>query len=403
MKIKKGPYGFYAIERTAGNPEIYDYAGEIIESSIKEEFLTVFIDAQPDITELSYDFSGLISIEDYMAGKSSGSHHRSSLAGRRGSIRAFLLSLSGYTDMLLFPCALCRDHRYIFTDPDGTSIKFCMYPWKYEPHDLSLAAISEEDAEQLLDHPFFTEVLTGEEIQQIVYAISSGNEKMLADLSETMENTGSGVFSIKAQQDTGLLMPSRELLFGFLCSIVSSHASRISYLPVSLLFFIAAVIFLIMAITCSDDNRMDISSVFTGKRHPSDEESLLSRGRREALFDYEEQTGKNGSPAYEEPLMIRGTSASGSDGIKYGMYSDRILIGSDRFLSDLFIDRKDIASIHAEISRQNGRYYVRPLSGSHPTYLENRRLAYEQDYELKSGQRLTLGDVELELTCGFGE
>ncbi len=401
MQIKKGPYGHYAIERIDGNTQLYHYAEEIINTRLIKEIFPITADTLNGMVELSFEFSGFLSINDYMTTDHGIKPSVKDLIRRRESVRAFLHSLSKLTDMLLFPCALCRNSDYIFTDDKGSCVRFCMYPLRYEPEELTLAVIGEDNAEELLEHPFFSSVLTADEIQQITFAVSSGNNKMLREICEGMDkDKWVGYYKHKDHVDL-FRMPSQELVFSLLCSIISIFSFSTGLLPVCALFFMASVVFLIMMKFGNGSvNKLPVTPFLKERSGKRNDDRQLADGRREALFDYA-NAEVNESPASVGPLMIRGASPNSED-IKYGMYSDRIIIGSDRFLADLFIDKKGVASIHAEISRQNGNYYIRSLSEKNPTFLENRKLAVEHDYELKSGQRLLIGDAELTLTCGFG-
>ena len=403
MHIRKGPYGHYAIERADITSGIYKYAEQMINSDFMKGLLSVYTDERSGTLEMAFDFSGMMSIDEFISLSDHKKHPGRHLLKRRDSVRAFLTMLSDMTDVLLFPCSVCRDTAFIFTDPQGETIRFCSFPLQYEPADMSLSAIGEDGIEELLVHPFFAEVLTRDEIQQIIYCVSSGNNRMLREFCDSMEN-GNWKRTLRHKAGSSeISLPSSETVFGLMCASASLYASVLKLIPVSVLFFMAAVTFIYMSVRGS---RLTLPRSASDKgtqpgRIRTQEEINLAKGRREALFDYERDDNGHVKASTGSPLILRGRSPDSNE-IKYAMYSERIIIGSDRFLSDLFIDTEDVAAIHAEISKQDGTYYVRPLSASRHTYLENRRLEVEHDYELKSGQKLTLGETELELKVGFG-
>ena len=65
MKTRKGPYGYFAIYCIKNNMQpIYNYALNIIENNLKDGILTAFDEDKTSGLEISYDFSGLLSLNE---------------------------------------------------------------------------------------------------------------------------------------------------------------------------------------------------------------------------------------------------------------------------------------------------------------------------------------------------
>ena len=78
----------------------------------------------------------------------------------------------------------------------------------------------------------------------------------------------------------------------------------------------------------------------------------------------------------------------------YSIYLDETFIGSDCFLSDIVIDDPKISPLHAVIKKDNGTFYLMPKTGTGKTYIEDSPVENEKSYEIKSGQKITIGEIE---------
>ena len=83
---------------------------------------------------------------------------------------------------------------------------------------------------------------------------------------------------------------------------------------------------------------------------------------------------------------------------KYSLYLDETTIGSDCFLSDIVLDESGIAPLHAVIRQKNGSFYIEPAQGTGRTYIESSPVENGKNYEIKSGQKITVGDIEFRFT-----
>ena len=58
------------------------------------------------------------------------------------------------------------------------------------------------------------------------------------------------------------------------------------------------------------------------------------------------------------------------------------------------MDDPEIAPLHAVIIQKNGSFYLEPAKGSGKTYLEDSPVENGKIYEIKTGQKITVGDIE---------
>ena len=65
MKIRKGPFGYFAIEKIGSSDDIYEYAGEMIDMNRSGIFLPCYINDGPGGITACFDFSGYIPIPEF--------------------------------------------------------------------------------------------------------------------------------------------------------------------------------------------------------------------------------------------------------------------------------------------------------------------------------------------------
>ena len=77
----------------------------------------------------------------------------------------------------------------------------------------------------------------------------------------------------------------------------------------------------------------------------------------------------------------------------YSVYLDETYIGSDCFLSDIVLDDPFVSPLHAVIKQKNGTFYLEPTKGTGKTYIEDSPIENGKTYEIKSGQKITIGNI----------
>ena len=146
MKIRKGPFGYFAIEKIGSRDDIYEYASEMI-------------DLNHGITAC-FDFSGFIPITEFDPHKQKSTaafsrRNREHLRTRRKNTGLLLNSFARGIDNLLSPGSAVLDRNYVFTDPAGDVVRICYCPIRQPASQLSLFSLGYERLEELLADPFF--------------------------------------------------------------------------------------------------------------------------------------------------------------------------------------------------------------------------------------------------------
>jgi len=87
--------------------------------------------------------------------------------------------------------------------------------------------------------------------------------------------------------------------------------------------------------------------------------------------------------------------------LKYAVYQDLTTIGSDRFLSDLFIKDESVDPIHAQLFLTQDTVYLSDCSSGGKTFINDRSITPDVKHEIKDGQKITIGDVDLIVRISF--
>ncbi len=426
MLIKKGPFGYFAVERFDSSECIFSYAGEVIDKNRSGCLLPCSIDINGITSSAYFDFSGLISIRQSGSALLHGYHRSKKLAklldDRRKSAGDFFCSIPVLLDNLISPSAIVLDPDYIFTDEDGSYMKFCLLPRKSAPDQIHLSSLGADRLEILLSEPFFDEVLTNDEKQELIFSVNTDNEDLFKRCAKIIRDskTDSGIRDINPVSETANAprhLPDRhakkqsrspyrvrltkapsKLLWSFVCALGSAVTLNFSGLLPSLLFILASGVFLVR--------------FFINRRTKKDKEGIkgteLSSVRRMILFSDADEgkiiaatdssTGDGSAPSHSVTPLFTGTltSVSAKEGktLSYSVMMDKTTIGSDVFLSDIVIDDPSVEALHAIIYLSGNTFYISDCSRKGTTYIDDRKVAGGRKCEIKNGQKITVGTID---------
>ncbi len=426
MLIKKGPFGYFAVERFDSPECIFDYAGEVIDRNRSGCLLPCSIDVNGIHSSAYFDFSGLISIRQSENALLHGSHRSRKISklldDRRKSAGDFFCSVAMLLDNLISPSAFVLDPDYVFTDENGSFIKFCLIPRKSEPETLRLSSLGAERLELFLSEPFFDGVLTNDEKQELVYCVKTNDEALYNRCARKIRDTGidaeihddlpetekanaprhlperrskKAFHSSKAK--LRITVPT-ELLWSLAGAVASYAALRLSGLIPALLFILVSGVFLIKL----------FMNLRTKKHREGTADRSISKVRRMILFsDGDDSENYESDSDYEDiktesthsvtPLFTGTlTSISLKDGkpLSYSIMMDKTTIGSDVFLSDIVIDDPSVDALHAVINLSGKAFYLSDCSRKGTTYIDDRKVAAGRKCEIKNGQKITIGNVD---------
>ncbi|MBP5260647.1 MAG: FHA domain-containing protein [Clostridiales bacterium] len=363
MKIRKGPFGQFACEELDKDDQLFDYALGVIDCNAEDIFLPLSVNKTYDGNELAFDHSGLVSINDH-----SGINNKNRdqyLKIRRKAIGSFFLSVAHCPDILINPSLIVLDPRFVFTDDNGTFLKVCLMPLKTNK-PLRLSSMDPKALEGLLDHDFFRDALSDEEINTIIYSASSNNRKMLTEVTDRL---------MSDDHNNEQHAPDIKLIYSSALALLALLSFFIIDIKMAVVSAVASALFL-YAVSHRSHND-------TGTP-PSDTDKLV-------LFDDLSQD-RFCSAFLESLAPVNG------DIIRYAVYQDCTTIGSDRFLSDLYINDRSLSPIHAQIYMTQDTVYLSDCSAEGKTFIDDKPVSAETKHEVKNGQKITLGNVDLKIT-----
>ncbi len=418
MQIKKGPYGYYAIKKFDDPDILCTYAEEVIDGNISDFYL------KPDTEYLGsgimccFEFSGFMQITDpefsvFSPGKKNIPHKKNikNLSMRRRSAGDLFYSFIKLLDHLISPSCIVLDPDMVFADPDGITVKLCCLPVKSMPDELCLSSLNAERLERLLNCDFFKSVLTSDEINALVYSVRENNEELFVKTAckirgseeeneDPLPFLNTGAKKIKHDKKHAgrkYTKEEKDLMIACLSSFLSFVLMAGKMLFPCFLFFFLALVILTVAILNRKKRELSVHK---------EESQKIAKQRSSILFSEspsadtkitsseEERTGESGT---FQPLITGQLSLiSEIKGVnpQYSLYLDETCIGSDCFLSDIVIDDPHVAPLHAVIKQVNGSFYLEPSKGTGKTYLEDSPVENGRSYEIKSGQKITVGNIE---------
>ncbi len=372
MTIRKGPYGWFLARSLEKDDDVCEYAMEVIESGRREHFLPVYINKTFDGNELMYDFTGLMPVKDYQSDCKK--QDPVILMRRRTSIGDLFLSIIDSLDELLNPAMLILDPEYVYTNSNGTNIRLCYCPLTTDI-PIKLSSICSTDLEHLLDCSYFSEVLTDEEIASIIYAVANNDEDLLEETANRFKEHKNNKTRLNAD---------RLIIYAAVASAVSLAAGLSGFIGTSL-FTITLSLFLLLLFIFDSFKK-------EGKNSKTRTEGSDTKSR--ILFDDSGKCGLNA--AFLE-------SIGSEDGApqSYAIYQDCTTIGSDRFLSDIYINSSSVSPIHAQIYLTQDTVYLSDCSADGKTFIDDHIIAPEIKHEIKNGQKLTFGNTDYRIKISF--
>ena len=422
MQIKKGPYGYYALEKFDDPESLCTYAEEVIAGNSSDFYLKPSTEYLGRGIMCSFEFSGYMQITDpefsvFSPGRKNTSNKKElkNLSLRRKSAGDLFYTFVKLLDNLVSPSCIVLDPDMIFTDPEGITIKLCCLPKMITPEELCLSSLDALKLEKLLNCDFFKNVISDDEKNALVYSVRENNEDMFLKIAGIIRGTDEEVTPFMKSQNTGKNKPAmdfphsinalskteKDLIIACLSAVLALLLllNKMA-LPCFLFFFLSAVILAV--------------SILNQKKHEEfmrkEESQEKSKQRSSILFSEDTMPEYNPEPAQTNEESFRQykplssgqlTLISDSEGVrpKYAIYLDETCIGSDCFLSDIVIDDPQIAPLHAVIKKSEGAFYLVPAKGSGKSYIEDSPIENGKSYEIKSGQKITFGEIEFRFSC----
>lgn len=432
MQIKKGPYGYYAIEKLDDPDKLCKYAEEIITGNRSDFYLT------PDTEQIGpgvmccYEFSGFLQVTDrefsvFSSRKNaSGRKEEKKLSLRRRSVGALLTTFIDLLDNLISPSCIVLEPDMIFTDPEGIMIKLCCLPVKSSPDDLCLSSLNSARLESLLNCDFFKSVINEDERNTLVYSVRENNEELFLKTANAIQKSDGNEVSQKKDFDNLLSRSDKssgskrnplsksetDLLLSLLSALFSIALLMVKMpFPCFLFGFLSLLILVFTYMNQKKTKALSLkkateamsrqrsSILFSDTPLPSEPESgdkQTEGASGNTVFGEVKTVTKAVMPMSSGQLILI-TDSKGVNS-RYSILLDETNIGSDCFLSDIVIDDPQIAPLHAIIKQDKGAFYLCPAKGSGKTYIEDSPVENGKTYEIKSGQKITIGSIAFRFT-----
>ena len=135
MQIKKGPYGYYAIEKLDSPDRLCTYAEEVIAGNRSDFYLKPSTEYIGSGIMCSFEFSGYLpayrpGVFRIFSGQENDLTQKEfkNLSLRRKSAGDLFYTFVKLLDNLISPSCIVLDPDMIFTDPEGITIKLCCLP-----------------------------------------------------------------------------------------------------------------------------------------------------------------------------------------------------------------------------------------------------------------------------------
>lgn len=417
MQIKKGPFGYYACEKLDTPDRLCAYAEEVIAGNKSDFYLKPSTEYIGSGVLCCFEFSDFIQITDKEFSVSPSQKKLSIrkkeaklLEQRRRSAGDLFYSFVKFLDNLISPSTIVLDPDMVFTDPEGILLKLCCLPVKSNPNDLCLSSLGAERLERLLSCDFFKTVITDDEKNALVHCVKENNEEMFLKIAGIISGTNedeytaadSGDESYPGSTDAShtakrLSKSEKDLILSCLSALISAGLliSRM-YISGFLLFLLS--VFILVSVFISQKKNEEKKKRENNKKISKRRSSILFSDKETQITDNtsSEQRSENTSCKFAPLVSGKLSLLSECKDInpQYSIYLDETYIGSDCFLSDIVIDNPLISPLHAVIRKKNESFYLEPSKGSGKTYIEDSPVENGRSYEIKPGQKITVGDVE---------
>ena len=429
MQIKRGPFGYFATEKFDSPDRLCTYAEEVIAGNKSDFYLTPVTEQLGTGAMCYFEFSGFLPITDAEfsvfspQGKFS-SHKKESkiLSLRRRTVGDLFYSFIKLLDNLISPSCLVLDPEMIFSDTEGISIKLCCLPMKSSPDALCLSSLGAMRLEKLLSCDFFKNVLTDDERNALVYSVKDNNEEMFLRIADTirgntkepnLETTSEDapLFYEKFLPDSlkALSKSEKDLILSCISALLSIFSFIGSLYLTCFFLFVVSLVIVVGVLKKQKKQEENIKKELNHEKSRQRSSILFSDSSFQSendLFNKTEDNNNSEPNSYGssetanikqyQPLTSgKLTLISDYKGInhEYSVYLDETYIGSDCFLSDIVLDDPLVSPLHAVIKQKNGTFYLEPAKGTGKSYIEDSPVENGKSYEIKSGQKITIGNI----------
>lgn len=377
MQLKKGPYGCFLTE-TITLDHFSRYSGEIIEKFVYYNTVTVNAYEANNSVELSYDISNLISISDFVK---ESKNQATAIKIVRKMMGQLLTNIIQGLDLLLSPDNWLIDVTRIFYDEESSTVRFIYIPQTSGASNMYLSSLSGNNFENFINDETIKPYLSEDEINSILFFIKENEEQKLLEVAKKLSSDSKSEHSNKTYSSN-----TNNPFVQFTCILLITTLGLYNYSRINKTTGIMILASSLLAVLISlpiGRIKPFFSSLINKKSETSDMRTDILFGKENDNLDF-------------EYAILSSISKINGKFIRKSLISDIITIGSDCFLSDIVIDSSDISPLHASISIRDGIYLLKDLSISNTTFIENKKIIPDKEYEIKNGQILSFGNYDFE-------
>lgn len=378
MKLKKGPYGCFLTE-TIKLDEFSRYASEIVEKFVYYNTVTVNAYEANNSVELSYDISNLMTMSELIGMTKNQAIITRQIRKMTGSLLTIVIK---GLDLLLSPDNWLIDINHVFYDKENDAFRFIYVPRTSGASSIYLQALEESDFESFLNQDLIKPYLSEDEINSILYFIRENDETSLINLALSLDSTKDKKTS-DSNQDLDLLTSPYikvTLLLIMFTIALYNYVMTSRFVGELLLLTTISAVFTLLPL----DKIIGLIKDLISKK------TATNINRTDILFGKEDINLDYNYATLTSILKVNGNF------IRKSLISDIVTIGSDCFLSDIVIESSDISPLHASITIKDNEYILKDLSTNNTTYIENKKIIPDKEYEIKDGQILSFGNYDFE-------
>lgn len=401
MILERGPNGTIAVITIESEKAVILHALEVLQNRSCPHFLPIYIREQMNKTQICVDCTGLVRLSDLQTEEVYSSPEK-----KKKAIVELLLSIPDSLDFLLEPSGISFQTNDIWVDPVCGNLYFTYLPTRFKnrAQGCFLSSVPCDELEELLLHPFFSDVLKEEQRHQIICDFQTGDEIRLRELFRR-------ILSIDpdAKVDEPLMTP---------CALVFLLQLFLMFLLLGIIKMMSDLIPLFKDIRLWGFGYVaffSLSAVAVPRicaRYPiiKKEDTIVSgtsNERKNMLFPETDNETVTSSDSFDmpsfSPAFLTEQAEYGStkkaNRLRTVIWTDDFLIGSDHILCDFSIDHPSVSDRHARILRRDGIHYLIDLGTSRGSYISHRKLYSHEENPISHNDIIRIGDVRFLFTC----
>lgn len=385
MRFERGPYGIVGIEMVAENESVVLHALDLLQNHTLPYVLPTYSREHNGKTEIIIDCTGMQRLSEM--------HNITwkDPASKWDCVSAFVLSIIEAFDSFLDPDGFQTDEDCVFFDEKASRLMWCYLPISHRqiaqtPLFLRL--------EKLLMHPFFCEILSEEDRNQITHFLREKKEEELKRvLARQSFASAKTTDKLHVSQQASWLILQLIVMAISLFILFTMHWSLFFYIIYELIFILCLISILVFPFDKAAREK-EVKIIPSAPKVLSEKELLFPQ--KANTVDERIRVSKPVSPAY---LIGETNQSCKNQPMIRVIWVEDFLVGSDELLCDLTLHDPSISYRHARILCRKNVYFLVDLSSESGTFLNDKRLYSYEETPLQNNDRLCFGRCRFKFQC----